>query len=130
MDRGQGRRRRLGGPTWILGKGGRNGTQYAHGAPRGAVRRDDHVHEVDRARRGDAGWPAFIAWLARASAMARPSNPERHSLLLLAVPRGTERPRITPPPPHGDANIEHLVYDLREVRERLGLVPIQPRSAR
>ena len=91
----------------------------------GAVRLDDHVQEVDRIRRGDVGWPA-----SSLGSREHPRWRDRRIPLLLAVPRGTERPRITPPPPHSDANIEHLEYDLREVWERLALVSIQPRSAR
>jgi 5-aminolevulinate synthase len=37
------------------------------------------------------------------------------------VPRGTERLRITPSPHHSDADIEHLVQALDEIRAEMGL---------
>jgi glycine cleavage system protein P-like pyridoxal-binding family len=38
------------------------------------------------------------------------------------VPRGSERLRITPSPHHSDADIEHLVQALAEIRAEVGLV--------
>jgi len=39
------------------------------------------------------------------------------------VPKGTERPRITPTPFHNDQLIDELIVALREVWDRLGLPP-------